>query len=98
MGFGVRRADRESIQMMLGGLAMDIEIGRLLVMKAAWALDQSRFARQGRFVDGADEVHKMVLKRFLDQEQRGSDIGCCPRRGCPWRMISREPPMSTRPG
>lgn len=113
-GFGVRLADRESIQMMLGGLAMDIEIGRLLVMKAAWELDQGRFARkeismakihvanllhraadtaiqingargystdtvlewiyryarQARLVDGADEVHKMVLKRFLDQEQR----------------------------
>src|SRR5918997_2891960 len=39
-GFGVRLADRESIQLMLGRLAMNIEIGRLLVMKAAWALDQ----------------------------------------------------------
>jgi acyl-CoA dehydrogenase len=39
-GFGIRLADRESIQLMLGDLAMRIEIGRLLVMKAAWALDQ----------------------------------------------------------
>jgi acyl-CoA dehydrogenase len=113
-GFGVRLADRESIQTMLGGLAMDIEVGRLLVMKAAWELDQGRFARkevsmakihvanllhraadtaiqingargystdtvlewiyryarQARLVDGADEVHKMVLKRFLDTEER----------------------------
>jgi len=114
-GFGVRLADRESIQMMLGGLAMDIEIGRLLVMKAAWELDRGafakteismakvhvanllhraadiaiqingargystdtilewiyRYARQARLVDGADEVHKMVLYRHLDDTARG---------------------------
>lgn len=111
-GFGVRLADRESIQLMLGDLAMRIEIGRLLVMKAAWALDQGsfarkevsmakvhvanllhaaadtaiqingargystdtplewiyRYARQARLVDGADEVHKMVLNRNLEAE------------------------------
>ena len=110
--FGERLSKRESIQMMLGGLAMDIEIGRLLVMKAAWELDQGsfarkevsmakvhvanllhraadtaiqingargystdtplewiyRYARQARLVDGADEVHKMVLHRHLEQE------------------------------
>ena len=106
-GFGVKLAERESVQMMLGDIAMRIEIGRLLVMKAAWALDQGsfarkeismakihvaqvlhdaadvaiqingargystdtvlewiyRYARQARLVDGADEVHKMVLNR-----------------------------------
>ncbi|KNY23956.1 acyl-CoA dehydrogenase family protein [Methylobacterium sp. ARG-1] len=111
-GFGIRLADRESIQLMLGDLAMRIEIGRLLVMKAAWALDQGsfarkevsmakvhvanlvhaaadiaiqingargystdtplewiyRYARQARLVDGADEVHKMVLNRSLEAE------------------------------
>ncbi|MBE7244951.1 MAG: acyl-CoA dehydrogenase, partial [Actinomycetospora chiangmaiensis] len=111
-GFGIRLADRESIQLMLGDLAMKIEIGRLLVMKAAWALDQGsfarkevsmakvhvanllhaaadvaiqingargystdtplewiyRYARQARLVDGADEVHKMVLNRNLEAE------------------------------
>jgi len=111
-GFGVRLKDRESVQLMLGRLAMNIEIGRLLVMKAAWELDQGgfarkevsmakvqvanvlheaadtaiqingargyskdtvlewiyRYARQARLVDGADEVHRMVLHRFLDQE------------------------------
>ena len=111
-GFGVRLADRESIQLMLGGLAMQIEIGRLLVMKAAFALDHGsfarkevsmakiqaantlhqaadiaiqingargyskdtvlewiyRYARQARLVDGADEVHRMVLNRFLAEE------------------------------
>jgi acyl-CoA dehydrogenase len=113
-GFGQRLADRESIQMMLGDLALRIEIGRLLVMKAAWALDHGsyarkevsmakvvvanvlhdaadvgiqingargystdtvlewiyRYARQARLVDGADEVHKMVLNRFLTEEGR----------------------------
>jgi acyl-CoA dehydrogenase len=106
-GFGVRLAERESVQMMLGALAMDIEVGRLLVMKAAWELDRGgfartevsmakvhaaallhraadvaiqingargysqdtvlewiyRYARQARLVDGADEVHRMVLAR-----------------------------------
>jgi acyl-CoA dehydrogenase len=114
MGFGVRLSQRESIQMMLGDLAMQIEIGRLLVMKAAWELDRGgyarkevsmakvhvanllhkaadtaiqingargysqdtplewiyRYARQARLVDGADEVHKMVLDRALEAEGR----------------------------
>ncbi|CAN7747172.1 acyl-CoA dehydrogenase family protein [Mesorhizobium sp. LjNodule214] len=110
--FGQRLADRESIQMMLADVAMKLEIGRLLVMKAAWALEQGsfarkeismakvhvanllhqaadtalqingargysrdtvvewiyRYARQARLVDGADEVHKMVLNNQLDAE------------------------------
>lgn len=113
-GFGVRLAERESVQMMLGDLAHQIEIGRLLVMRAAWELDQGRYARkevsmakihvanvlhkaadtaiqingargyskdtvlewiyryarQARLVDGADEVHKMVLSRALGKEGR----------------------------
>ncbi len=108
-GFGVRLADRESIQLKLGRTAMAIEVGRLLVMKAAWELDRGgqarkevsmakvqaantlheaadmaiqingargyskdtvlewiyRYARQARLVDGASEVHKMVLARYL---------------------------------
>lgn len=111
-GFGIRLKDRESIQIALGRLAMQIEIGRLLVMKAAWELDRGgfarkeismaknhvadvlhqaadtaiqingargyskdtplewiyRYARQARLVDGASEVHAMVLNRFLDEE------------------------------
>lgn len=114
-GFGVRLADRESVQIMMGELAHDIQIGRLLVMHAAWCLDQGsfarkeissakihvantlhkvvdtaiqlngargyskdtplewiyRYARQARLVDGADEVHKMVLARHYDTQ--GSD-------------------------
>ena len=94
---------------------MRIEVGRLLVMKAAWALDQGsfarkevsmakvhvanllhkaadvaiqingargysqdtvlewiyRYARQARLVDGADEVHQMVMHRFVEKEGRG---------------------------
>ena len=113
-GFGVRLADRESVQVMLGDLAMQIEIGRLLVMKAAWEIDRGsyaqkevsmakihvanllhkavdvaiqingargyskdtvlewiyRYARQARLVDGADEVHKMILNRHLQKEER----------------------------
>ncbi len=112
--FGERLSKRESIQIMLGNLAMQIEVGRLLVMKAAWALEQGsyarkevsmakvhvanllhkaadtaiqingargyskdtplewiyRYARQARLVDGADEVHKMVLSRNLEAEER----------------------------
>ena len=111
-GFGVRLADRESVQVMLGDLAMQIEVGRLLVMKAAWEIDRGgfaqkevsmakihvanllhkaadtaiqingargyskdtilewiyRYARQARLVDGADEVHKMVLNRHLEEQ------------------------------
>ncbi|MAQ85504.1 MAG: acyl-CoA dehydrogenase [Maritimibacter sp.] len=113
-GFGQKLIERESIRMMFGDLAMQIEMGRLLVMKAAWALDQGsfarkevsmakihvanllhraadtaiqingargysadtplewiyRYARQARLVDGADEVHKMVLERTLTAEGR----------------------------
>ncbi len=122
-GFGERLSKRESIQMMLGDLAMRIEIGRLLVMKAAWALDQGsfarkevsmakvhvanllhqaadvalqingargyskdtviewiyRYARQARLVDGADEVHKMVLNNHLNTQ--GDDFWSWPVAG-----------------
>jgi len=115
-GFGVRLAERESVQAMLGEAALQIEIGRLLTMKAAWALDGGgraqaevsmakivvadalhraadtaiqlcgargyskdtalewiyRYARQARLVDGASEVHRMVLAREL--RQRGRDF------------------------
>jgi acyl-CoA dehydrogenase len=111
-GFGVKLADRESVQMKLGDIAHRIQIGRLLTMHAAWKLDQGdrarkevsmakihvadtlhqaadtaiqlngargyskdtiaewlyRYARSARLVDGADEVHKMVLARFMREE------------------------------
>jgi len=113
-GFGIRLADRESVQIKLGEVAHQIQIGRLLVMHAAWKLDQGdrarkevsmakvhvadtlhqaadvaiqlngargyskdtilewiyRYARQARLVDGASEVHNMVLARFMKDEGR----------------------------
>lgn len=122
-GFGVWLADRESVQIMLGTLAADIEIGRLLVMRAAWELDHGgfaqkevsmakihvanllhraadtgiqingargyskdtvlewiyRYARQARLVDGADEVHKMILNRHMASE--GRDFWSWPVQG-----------------
>jgi len=38
-GFGIKLADRESVQMMMGDVARDIQIGRLLTMHAAWIID-----------------------------------------------------------
>ena len=113
-GFGVKLADRESVQIKLGEVAHAIAIGRLLVMHAAWKLDQGdrarkevsmakihvadtlhraadvaiqlngargyskdtvlewiyRYARQARLVNGASEVHNMVLARFMQDEGR----------------------------
>lgn len=110
--FGTALADHEGVQWLLGDAAKEIEIGRLLVMHAAWKLDQGdfarkevsmakihvadtlhkavdtaiqlcgakgyskdtplewmyRYARQARLVDGASEVHKMVLAKFLLKE------------------------------
>lgn len=112
-GFGIRLADRESVQIKLGETAQHIQIGRLLTMHAAWMLDQGdkarkeismakvhvadtlqqasdlaiqlqgargyskdtvaewiyRYGRSARLVDGASEVHMMVLARFLRQEK-----------------------------
>jgi acyl-CoA dehydrogenase len=113
-GFGIKLADRESVQIKLGEVAKEIEIGRLLTMRAAWMLDQGgrarkevsmakvqvadtlhkaadvaiqlqgargfskdtvvewiyRAARAAKLVDGASEVHMMVLAKFLRQEGR----------------------------
>ena len=110
--FGSTLAQHEGVQWMLGEAAMEIHVGRLLTMHAAWKLDQGdfarkevsmakvavadtlhkavdtaiqlcgahgysrdtvlewiyRYARQARLVDGASEVHKMVLSRHLLNE------------------------------
>ena len=110
--FGATLARHEGVQWLLGEAAMEIHVGRLLTMHAAWKLDQGsqarkevamakvavaetlhkavdtaiqlcgakgyskdtllewlyRYARQGKLVDGANEVHKMVLARALLQE------------------------------
>jgi acyl-CoA dehydrogenase len=114
--FGMKLIERESVQGLIGQAAMELEIGRLLTMKAAWLLDQGgfarkevsmakivvadalhkavdtalqllgargyskdtpvewmyRYARQARLVDGASEVHRMVLANFLRRE--GTDF------------------------
>lgn len=113
--FGQVLADKESVQMMLGGAAMELDVARMLTMRAAWKLDQGdyarkeismakvaaanalhraadtaiqllgakgysrdtivewvyRYARQARLVDGADEVHRMVVFNFLRKEGGG---------------------------
>jgi acyl-CoA dehydrogenase len=109
---GTLLADKESVQGMLGEVGLNLQIGRLLTMHAAWHLDQGsfarkevsmakvvvadvlhkavdtaiqlngargyskdtplewiyRYARQARIVDGASEVHKMVLARLMLEE------------------------------
>jgi len=110
--FGNKLRDRESVQLLQGEAAMQIHIGRLLVMNAAFRLDRGelakkeisaakvhvadtlhkavdtaiqlcgakgyskdtklewmyRYARQARLVDGASEVHKMVLARNFQEQ------------------------------
>ena len=110
--FGTPLIEKESVQGMIGQAAMELDIGRLLTMRAAWALDQGsrarkeismakvvvadalhravdtalqllgargyskdtpvewmyRYARQARLVDGASEVHRMVLANMLRRE------------------------------
>jgi acyl-CoA dehydrogenase len=110
---GGKLAARESVRLLLGEAAMQIEIGRMLVMRAAAKLDRGefarkeismakvavadvlhkavdtaiqlngargyskdtvlewiyRYARQARLVDGASEVHRMVLARFYMDER-----------------------------
>jgi acyl-CoA dehydrogenase len=107
VNFGQLLKDHEGVQWLLGEAAMAIEVGRLLTMKAALALDRGsraraevsmakiqvsetlhksidtaiqllgargyskdtplewmyRYGRQARLVDGASEVHKMVVAR-----------------------------------
>ena len=113
MSFGITLSEHEGVQWMMGEVAKDIHIGRLLTMSAAWKLDQGdfarteismakihvadtlhkaadtaiqmlgargyskdtivewiyRYARQARLVDGASEVHKMVLSRAYLKEK-----------------------------
>ena len=105
--FGMKLHEHEGVQWMMGEVAMDIQIGRLLTIHAAWKIDQNyfarkeismakvhvadilhkaidtaiqlcgahgyskdtilewlyRYARQARLVDGASEIHKMVMSR-----------------------------------
>ncbi len=61
--FGEPLAERESVQHMLGKVAMDIQVGRLLVMHAAWKIDQGDFARKEvsmAKIAVADTLHQAV--------------------------------------
>ncbi|MES1929972.1 acyl-CoA dehydrogenase [Salinisphaera dokdonensis CL-ES53] len=61
--FGIRLADREGVQNMLGEAAMAIQTGRLLTMHAAWQLDQGSFARKEvsmAKVNVSETLHKAV--------------------------------------
>src|SRR4030095_1636418 len=49
--FGSKLATHESVQMMLGDVAKDIQIGRLLTMNAAWKLDPGEKAQNEISVD-----------------------------------------------
>lgn len=110
--FGMPLVAHESVQIMLGETAAEIEKGRLLTMHAAWKLERGekaqkeiamakihvadvlnkaadvgiqlcgargyskdtilgwiyRYARCAKLVDGASEVHKMVLARSLAKD------------------------------
>ena len=72
--FGMRLADRESVQIKLGRVAMAIEIGRLLVYKAAWKLDQGDRARSEislAKVHVADTLHLAADTAIQLQGARG---------------------------
>jgi acyl-CoA dehydrogenase len=122
--FGSKLVEKEAVQQLVGQAAMELDIGRLLTMRAAWLLDQGslarkevsmakvvvadalhkavdtslqllgargyskdtpvewmyRYARQARLVDGASEVHRMVLANFLRRQGKeffkwGADRG-----------------------
>ena len=106
-GFGIKLSERESVQMQMGRVAMAIDTGRLLTMRAAWRLQEGqkarpdismakiqvaetlhlaadtaiqlcgalgyskdtvlewiyRYARQAKLVDGATEVHQMIISK-----------------------------------
>jgi acyl-CoA dehydrogenase len=112
--FGTTLIEKESVQQMIGQAAMELDVARLLTMRAAWLLDNGslarkeismakivaadalqkavdtslqllgargyskdtvvewmyRYARQTRLVDGASEVHRMVLANFLRRQGR----------------------------
>ena len=63
--FGSKLASREGIQIKLGEVAHQIEIGRLLTMHAAWKLDQGDRARKEvsmAKVQVADALHQAVRR------------------------------------
>ena len=70
----MKLADRESVQIKLGEVAQQIQIGRLLTMHAAWKLDQGGRARKEvsmAKVQVADTLHKAADVAIQLQGARG---------------------------
>jgi len=61
--FGQKLSQHEGVQWLMGDAAMQIEIGRLLTMRAAWRLDQGDFARSDvsmAKIQVSETLHKAV--------------------------------------
>ena len=71
-GFGIKLIDRESIQMKLGQAAMDIEIGRVMVMRAAWRIEQASKARQDISIA---KIHVSQLLNRMNGERMNNSNG-----------------------
>ena len=61
--FGMALAEHQGVQWMIGEAAADIQVGRLLVMHAAWMLDRGDYARKEvsiAKIHVAETLHKAV--------------------------------------
>ncbi|MAF50452.1 MAG: acyl-CoA dehydrogenase, partial [Rhodospirillaceae bacterium] len=61
--FGAKLIEHEGVQWMMGEAAMAVQVGRLLVMHAAWKLEQGDFARKEvsmAKIQVADSLHQAV--------------------------------------
>jgi alkylation response protein AidB-like acyl-CoA dehydrogenase len=90
--FGQKLAEKESVQMMVGEAAMQLDISRLVTMRAAWKLDQGDFARKE--VSTAKIIAADALHRAADTACRR--IGGCHREDS-WRGIGRTTAAAAAP-
>ena len=101
-GFGIRLADRECVQLMLGGVALNIQIGRLLTMNAAWALDQGSHARKEvsmAKLHVADTLHQAAdtaiqlngARGYSTRHGAGMDLPLCPPGAAGRRCVRGAP-------
>jgi acyl-CoA dehydrogenase len=102
--FGSTLADHEGVQWMLGEAAMEIQVGRLLTMHAAWTLDQGDFARKEvsmAKVAVADTLHKAVDTAIQLCGARWNGSTATPARRAWWTAPRRSTrwcwPASSRP-
>ena len=89
-GFGVKLADRESVQIKLGEVAHQIQIGRLLTMHAAWKLDQGSRARKEvsmAKVQVADTLHNAADVAIQLNGARGYSKDTILRMDLPLRAL-----------